>query len=176
MKSYSQRLRGLHFLVFAVVLSFVSVTFSGMSEPLSGTPSQGRGRSLEELEGNLNVKRLKVTNKTRAFEVINMEKVGSKTIQLTFRNSYDKKITGFQVSVGHGRVQTDLTLSGDDSYFILPGTTYQRIYAIQDDTGTRGITILAVVFEDGTSDGDSEAIEEIEYYRLGMKKERERVL
>jgi len=177
MKRYSQRLRGTFFTAFAIALGFVTVTFSGLREPTSGHVSQqGIGRSLEEPEGNLKVERLKVTNETRALEVINIEKLGLRDIRLTLRNGYDKKITGFQVSVGAGRVQTDLTVGGDDAYFILPGSTYQGIYAIQHETDTRGITILAVILEDGTTDGDAEAIEEVECYRLGMKMERKRVL
>jgi hypothetical protein len=177
MDLYPQKLHGLHFLAFVLVLIVVFAAFSGLSERGSGTPSQQeRGRAVEEPEGNLKVRAPKVTNKTRAFEVVNIEELDAKNIRLTLRNGYEKTITGFQVSVGVGRVQTDLMVSGDDAYFVLPGGTYQRIYAIQHETDTRGIAILAVIFADGTSDGDQEAIEEVEFYRLGMKTERKRVL
>ncbi|HXU37819.1 MAG TPA: hypothetical protein VN937_15760 [Blastocatellia bacterium] len=151
--------------------------FSGMRGPTSRfIAPQETGRRLKESDGDLKIRSLKVTNRTRAFELVDIEEVDDKNIRLTLKNGYEKKITGFQVSVGAGRVQTDLTLGGDETNFILPENTYQEIYAIQHETDARGITILAVVLEDGTTDGDAEAIEEIEYYRLGMKMERKRVL
>jgi hypothetical protein len=163
-----------HLFVIAIAFTFVTVMLSGMRAPESGYASpQQPGPSPQESEGTLNIGSLKITNKT-AFEIIDLQRLDARNIRITLRNDYGKNITGFQVSVGVGRVQTDLAVGGDN--FILPKGTYQGVYAIQHMTNTHGITVLAVVFEDGTTDGDPEAIEEIEYYRLGVKTQRERVL
>jgi len=174
MQTCYQRLRSFHSFAFAIVLGFVAVMLSGMRLPESGRSSEQQPRpSPREATGSLNVGGLNVNNKT-PFTIIDLHQLDARNIRITFRNDYEKSITGFQVSVGVGRVQTDLAVGGDT--FILPKDTYQGVYAIQDMTNSQGITVLAVVFEDGSTDGDPEAIDEIEYYRLGVRTQRERVL
>jgi hypothetical protein len=119
---------------------------------------------------------LKLTNKTTGLQVVEIKKLSDKMLELTFKNEYNKSITGFEVSVGGMRVQTELILGGDEQQFISPGSTFEKAYAAQEGLDRAGIQILGVVFEDGTSDGDLRAIKEITDYRLGMKTERQRVL
>jgi hypothetical protein len=119
---------------------------------------------------------LQITNSTRAFNLINYNFIEGDEINLTFRNDYDKRISGFNVAIGSGRIQTELIISGDDRYFIAPGAIFEKTYVIQNDLQKYGITIGAVIFDDGSSDGNPKFIKEMKDYRLGMKKERERVL
>lgn len=122
------------------------------------------------------VEDLKITNKTFAFNVRAVEMLNDGLIKISYENGYNKRITGINVSVGGGRVQTELTVSGDESHFIAPAATFEKVYAIQEDINQLGITVLSVIFDDGSSDGDQEYIKEMEDYRLGVKMERERVL
>jgi hypothetical protein len=160
---------------------FVGVTMCtivvGVGAWSSTSPfQQKKDASLEEIRENLGIDKIPVKNNTRAFDVVSIEKTGMGDLQLVFRNGYEKKITGFQVTVGGARIQTELILGGDEREFIIPGATYQKIYMAQEGLDRHGITIRAVVFEDGSADGEPKFIEEIKDYRLGLKIERQRVL
>ena len=133
--------------------------------------------SLKEMREKLKVKDIQVHNKTRAFEIVNIEMLGdAEVLRMTLRNGYDKSVTGFQVNIGAVRSQPELSATGHDTDFIPPGGTYTRLYGTQIGLDKLGITVLCVVFEDGSSDGEPKYVEEIKEYRLGIRMARERVL
>lgn len=169
---------------FSAVAVGVCVALLGLGAWSSGSSHQKKQTSLEQLEASLEelrerlkVEDLQVNNKTRALEIVSIEKVVDRgDFRVTLRNGYDKKVTGFQVNVGTVRTGTELIMSGKDRYFISPGGTYTRVYATQVGLDKLGITVLCVVFEDGSSDGERKYIQEIKQWRLGMRMARERVL
>lgn len=115
---------------------------------------------------------LTITNNTQAFSVLSPIRDGE-YVQLTFRNDYAQTINAFTLSGGaHSGVQVDLA-HNDNA--ILPGATYQYkvLAASLEPSGSNekalNLTVLDVVFEDGTGDGDAEAIADIQNRRLGEK-------
>jgi hypothetical protein len=50
-----------------------------------------------------------------------------------------------------------------------PGGVTTEKYGIQAELETRGVTVLAAIFEDGTTDGEARAVQDINQYRLGVK-------
>jgi hypothetical protein len=115
---------------------------------------------------------LTISNKTRSFQIVSAVRAGE-YVQFTFRNDYPQAINAFTLSGGaHSGVQVDFTHSDNR---IEPGATYQyRVFAASlEPSGFNekqlNLTILDVVFEDGTGDGDPLAIAEIQDRRLGER-------
>lgn len=121
-----------------------------------------------------------VVNKTQSFQVeelvLNAER---NAYLLTLKNGYNKSINGYSIGVGSSKLDVDLT-SGERT--IAPGGTTQesipasRLHA----DGVNGlplntINVLAVMFDDGSSDGDSPAIAIIRQRRLGIKLQLQRI-
>jgi hypothetical protein len=148
---------------------------------LASQPSGKRTRlQNKEQEGSIKpigrIEDLRIINKTSGFSVVEITRISDKVFELTYKNDYSKSITGFEVSISGMRVQTELILGGDEQQFVSPGNTFREAYSAQVGLDRDGIQILAVVFYDGSSDGDIRYIKEITDYRLGMKTERQRVL
>jgi hypothetical protein len=57
----------------------------------------------------------------------------------------------------------------DESYWIQPDQMVSFEYEAESGLDTKGIEILAVVFDDQTGDGSQEAIRSIREYRSGIK-------
>lgn len=110
-----------------------------------------------------------VTNKTQAFEVAGITENGS-AVQLSLKNSYKKNIKAYTVSVGDMEMQEDFIYS---DRVISSG----EIYAVDVPIPSSGSAtkILAVVFEDRTSDGDANNAAEIRNRRSGEKMQMERI-
>ena len=168
------RYRNIRLYCFSVVLLFLGIVLasrsSGKNERAQTNQQEGRIKPIERIED------LRITNHTSSFNVVDIKKLSDSIFEITFQNNYSKRITGFEVSVGGMRVQTELTLGGDEGQFISPGGSYQEAYSAQQGLDRHGVQILAVVFDDGSGDGDTKYIKEITDYRFGMQVERQRVL
>jgi hypothetical protein len=86
---------------------------------------------------------------------------------LRLQNGYEKKITAFQLSFGIVKLKKELIY--DESYSIQHNQVITFENEAEPDLDTRGIEILAVVFDDGTGDGTESAIKDIREYRSGMR-------
>lgn len=122
----------------------------------------------EELKQTFRVESLKVTNLTSRFEVSRLEKTSEGNILIQLRNNYDKTITAYQTSLGSTTTLVEMILSPLGDY-IHPGDTTDLMEGINidPDLEKEGFTIHAVVFEDGTSDGETKSINKINDYRRG---------
>jgi len=108
---------------------------------------------------------LQLINETLSLQVTSLERKGD-SIHLVLKNGYMKDITGFQVRVGNVTIQSEFI--GSDEVFP-PGVLYERVHSVQNGIDEKGIAILAVVFDDGSSDGNPKYINQIKYKRLGEK-------
>lgn len=115
---------------------------------------------------------LLINNKTQGFEVVSAVSDGE-FIHLTLRNNYSQGINAFTLSASaNSGVQVDLTHNDNRiepgaiyHYRVLPDSLDSSASAIKPLT----ITILDVVFEDGTGDGDPTAIADIQNRRRGER-------
>lgn len=120
-----------------------------------------------------------VINRTAGFQVESLT-LKDGDYFLSLKNTYDKSINGYTLGTGRGAKLTVELTTGE--FVIAPGDVAQaRIAASnirppQGQDTQRQITILAVLFEDGTSDGDSQAIGEVTGRRKGAKVQLKRVL
>jgi hypothetical protein len=166
--------RNVRLYAFALVMLFIGIAIAGRAPGRKQRPQdndqQGLIKPIERIED------LRIVNDTSAFTVADIKKISDNLFEITYRNDYSKRITGFEVSVGGMRVQTELILGGDETQFILPGKSFKETYPAQEGVEERGLRILAVVFDDGTGEGDITYIKEITDYRIGMRAEHQRVL
>ncbi|MFY9556038.1 MAG: hypothetical protein WAV20_16595 [Blastocatellia bacterium] len=81
---------------------------------------------------------------------------------------YKKTITAYQLSVGITRTMVD-TLTSVTKIGIEPGEVAERLDAIDFDPKSKEVevAVLAVLFDDATSDGDPEFVLEIQNCRIG---------
>lgn len=113
---------------------------------------------------------LLANNRTSGFQVVDMQVRGNQ-LQLSLRNNYSKNITAYTISVGNVRAEEDFIYS---NRVIAPGEVYTVNTPISSSDPST--SILAVVFEDGTSDGEASVAAAIRDRRQGEKAQLTRIL
>lgn len=121
---------------------------------------------------------VRVVNMTKSFAVVQTSvtgrnKVGSRRIGLFLRNDYDKTVTGYVVGQGGGHCRTDLTNTSG----IPPGGTVEFPDSTPpppQDTDVV-VTVLAVMLEDGSGDGDPTIVQEFMDARAGEVAQERRI-
>jgi hypothetical protein len=175
---------GTAFIVGITILSCLAVlgvtAWSSLGDTASSSQKQEAAfeERLKKKKERLTNAEIPVQNLTNGLTVIKLEKnIKSDSLRVLLRNDYAKTITAYDVSVGSGTIQSQcLTEETDERAFIHPGDTREETYPLQDDVDTLGIRVLAVVFEDKTSDGEQRYIQELQEYRTGLKIEIEGTL
>jgi hypothetical protein len=130
------------------------------------------------------VRGLRITNKTSSFEVFEIKAMG-RDIRLKLKNSYERSIIDFKIGLprplGESGTVTDIV---GDAKIIQPGATIEYGFTLPIsylDTPTdvqreREVVILTVLFDDWTSDGDTEIAAEMVAQRLGERIQVSRIL
>lgn len=115
-----------------------------------------------------------IRNMTRAVRIISIEKIEGGSLRLTLQNGYDKWINGIEISMVNVGIHEELGSTREHN--IPPGGTYELDLGIQEHTDTDGIEIAAVIFEDGTADGNLEFVKPVQEQRLGERVQYKRAL
>jgi hypothetical protein len=152
--------------LLAFACSLLLITTADLSRPTSPLSAQSED--------------LPIDNKTQAFQIISSE-LNNGIIKLSLRNGYSKAINGFTIGGSDtSGIQVDFTST--DSV-IVPGEVYkykipsQSIQSVSGDVANKlKLKILSVVFEDGTSDGDNRAAEQMKNRRRGEKVQLARII
>lgn len=126
--------------------------------------------SLRQKQERLRGAELRIKNLTHGLTVVKLEKdVDQDLIRVILRNDYPKTITAYEVAVGSGTIQSQcITEETDDRTPIHPGDIREEVYPLQDDVDSLGIRVLAVIFEDRSSDGELQYVQEMQDYRHGL--------
>jgi hypothetical protein len=126
-----------------------------------------------------------VNNKTQYFEVTEVNcDLCPRIVELSLRNGYVKNITAYAVSVNGFVSAQDFRYSdGEDQIGISPNAVFSAYAGVSrsgnpDIAARQGlnITVLAVIFDDKTSDGDPKIVTHILDTRQGSKIQLERVI
>jgi len=115
---------------------------------------------------------LRLSNRTNAFEVVKVE-INSGRVRLTLKNNYNKTITAYAISAGNNSHSLHELASEN---LLTPGNTRDQDLRLPAGRNEGDITVLAVVFEDRTSDGDATAAKEINDYILGKSTQYDRII
>jgi hypothetical protein len=121
-----------------------------------------------------------ITKRTSGFQPASLTEKDGDYI-LVLKNNYGKSINGYVIGTGpRGKLTVDLTIG---SRAITPGDVAEERIPISNlrassegGISSPSITILAVLFEDGTSEGAAPAIAEIKERRRGTKIQLKRIL
>lgn len=114
-------------------------------------------------------------NKTGALEVERVE-ILPQGVKAILKNTSAKTIDGIQLLVNGGHVQIDFLGADEESYQrVLPGDVYELFLSRNVIAQPLEIVVLAVTFDDHTSDGDSDLAQEILDTRRGFNRQVKRV-
>lgn len=130
-----------------------------------------------------NPDRLSIENKTRSLTVESVtdlgEVQGRSRFGVTVRNGYDKPITAYRFRVVDNLTAKD-TISAvergglvDDWSF--PPQATDVAYVSASSAGEVVLTVAAVLFEDGTGDGDTNDLTRLQEIRAGIKLAYQRI-
>lgn len=111
---------------------------------------------------------LQVQNKTASLEVVNVTEQET-SCSLTLRNISPKVINGYSIGTTNlSKVDVDLTI-GDRT--IAPGEEFTESYPLPGPQKPTTIKMLAVLFTDGTADGEAQVITANQERRKGTKQQ-----
>ena len=120
----------------------------------------------------------RVRNETESFQLISVERLGY-LLQLRLKNTSKKAITAYKIGYSNGwQTGIDKILGNE---VVAPGeieefrTPFSNVSNSDDPTSPRTVTILAVVFDDRSSEGDFQAADDILNDRLGQRIQLERI-
>jgi hypothetical protein len=142
----------------------------GNTKPVRPLKTTVDAKNQRQETGSSRVSDIKTFNRTKSFVVDAIEIKGD-TVGVRFKNNYDKPVTCYQVAIGERTLQTELMVN-DDPKVIIPGDfTYER-YPAEILSGNN-ITVLAVLFDNHSGDGDPTYLIKLLKYREGMKIQRQ---
>lgn len=112
---------------------------------------------------------LQIANRTQSLSVIKAER-GSNEFTITLKNNSAKTITAFSISPSKGFTITEEFVLAETSdigigFNALFSKTYPTLNSVQPES----IEIKALIFNDGTAEGDPRAVRQIVDSRLGQQ-------
>lgn len=123
--------------------------------------------------------RVAAISRTKAFEVLKAERVNYE-LTLTLKNRDVRRITAFSVSIGPEFSITKEWIFSEvgDDVGIKPQEVYSETYPLPrwPQETSYDVIVKAVVFDDGTGDGDILVYEDIKERRLGQAIQMRRAL
>ena len=110
---------------------------------------------------------LLVMNRTQAFSVLKAER-GADDFSITLKNNSRKTITAFSLSPSKGyTILEEFVFAETSDIGIAPDAMFAKSYPTLLSSQPESIEIKALVFDDGSSEGDTSAVREIGDSRLG---------
>ena len=153
-----------------VVIALAHGTFLLVAN--SKVQSQGQDRASATGQGQVqghNAGDESIVSKVKGFAVVGIERESGE-VKVNLRNTYSRAITA--LCVESANVLTTVDRIGTE-YSIAPGSTY--VYVGRPAHPGEAITISAVVFDDGSGDGNLDHIKQIQDYRRGQAKQIRRI-
>jgi hypothetical protein len=162
MKHKNSRMLGMY---LALALAGCFLTIAAWAGGFSRTVGQSQAR-----------KPLSLASKTNSLTVTKAElEANGRTVRYAVKNTTDKYIDWFRLNMGPGSdVEVDFAYA--DEPFLAPNESYEDSYPIDSKSDKVEITIVSVVFEDKTSDGDVRSAQKLIDKRCGQQIELRRLL
>lgn len=184
MKKYRQPIQGERF--FTIVLILFCSVFLGMAAWTSEGSSQNttsfqskqvrrnsteRGKAPVEEDQQGQVGRtIKTITLAPGFKFIKVTGSREAGFQLELRNGYDKAITAFDMGfIKEGVISAMTRELIYNNKVVAPGETWTEWHLYEPSMDTAALTVFAVVFEDGDSDGRRQSVKAIKDMRLGHR-------
>jgi len=147
------------FAVFCVASLCVGITLSSLKSP-----------------GTRQNPTLQILNRTRSFSVIKAES-GSNEFSITLKNNSTKTVTAFSISLGREfSILEEFVFAEVSNIGIGPDALFSKNYPTLTSIQPQAIEIKGLIFDDGTAEGDTFAVREIEDSRLGQRIQMQRAV
>jgi len=115
---------------------------------------------------------IRINNNTSSLEVIAVRPMPHNMLAIVLKNISSKEVNGYEILVrGKAEIRTDLS-AGD--WALSQGSTHEL--DIATEANGPEVTILAVMFTDGSIEGDPTTVTELKHWRLGIKTQLMRAL
>ena len=152
------------------VVSMKTFSSSGTRQNLQKERADTIQIQLNEFREKIDLKKLNLSNKTSSLSLSKMERVSNELIRFSLKNNSSKKINGYFISWGSKTILVDYTLSDKEENIPPYGDfVLEQHIDLDPDLYSKGFSILAVVFDDGTSEGDTPYVNNILDYREGNR-------
>lgn len=112
---------------------------------------------------------VKVFSNVDKLDIVNSQ-IEDDRFSFTLRNRFDKNINSFYYTSGERSSHTTLIYS-DFKNVVGPGEEHNFSTELREELYTNGLTILAILFEDGTGAGEPQTIQKMQDERKGVKLE-----
>jgi hypothetical protein len=122
------------------------------------------------------LKTLNLLNNTNSLKITKAElEPNGRTVRLAVTNTSKKSIDWFRISFGQGSdIEADFAYA--DKSILSPNESYEDSYPVGTESNKVDITIVSVVFDDKTSDGDARFAQKLIDKRHGQKIELQRLV
>ncbi|MCI0486473.1 MAG: hypothetical protein L0229_07715 [Blastocatellia bacterium] len=117
----------------------------------------------------------RVVNNTSSLEVVSIEK-SFDHCRLTLKNVSDKNIIAYYISSGRSGLGSRAAYAGTGGALIPAGESFPDLYLTCSSIEKDGLTILAVIFDDGTFEGDRKIATDFSAEREGVRLQAPHVL
>lgn len=118
----------------------------------------------------------KIVNRTKALSVVKAEQ-GFNELSITLKNNSAKRVTAFSISPSQGfTIIEEFVLAEISDIGVAPNALFAKSYPTLLSTQPRSIEIKALIFDDGTAEGDAVAVRQIEDSRLGQQIQIQRAV
>lgn len=110
------------------------------------------------------------TSKTEALQVVSASAI-NRFARVSLKNVSNKNVNGIQLAINGGILQIEfLDADGAENQQIAPGAIYEEMFPFDGNEPVE-VAILAVTFDDKTSDGKASLANEIFETRRGVKQQ-----
>jgi hypothetical protein len=118
-----------------------------------------------------------VDSKTQALEIVSVTRRAS-FVRIKIKNGSDKNIHSLRMSYHKSGNALLLSFADLEKPFLAPGEAYKYDHAIFPNSpyAREPLTFEAVLFEDGTGDGEADKVKSLQDLYLASRKELEHVL
>jgi hypothetical protein len=119
---------------------------------------------------------LQIVNRTQAFSVIKAEPRSSE-FSITLKNNSAKTITAYSISTSKNyKIMEEFVFAETVDYGIGSNALYSKTYPTINSIQPESIEIKALIFDDGTAEGDAREVREIVDSRLGHQIQMRRAV
>jgi hypothetical protein len=112
-----------------------------------------------------------ITNKTKGIEISSVRREGNE-VRVILKNNYQKTITAYAIGLGGYNIKTELS----EAESLSSGASRVQKLRFSSGKSENTVNVLAVIFDDRTTDGDHLVIKEMQELRSGKKSQYSRII
>lgn len=133
------------------------------------TYSSEKNTSVAQTKAESNTEHIKVFNNIDHLQIVG-SKIEKGRFTVSIKNNFDKIVNSFYLTTGDVSYHTELIYS-DVKDGVAPSSEFDISTDLDKNLFSNGLTVRAILFEDGTGEGQPSLIQEMKDKRYGEKLE-----